>query len=83
MVREHPFFNELPVNKGMNWEYQRLVVYDGPKHFGLYEMQGEEPCGIFGRISFSPDNDICRGIALWKGENCILFVRFVAEFEFR
>ena len=43
MVREHPFFNELPVNKGMNWEYQRLVVYDGPKHFGLYEMQGEEP----------------------------------------
>ena len=43
MVREHPFFNELPVNKGMNWEYQRLVVYDEPKHFGLYEMQGEEP----------------------------------------
>ena len=43
MVREHPFFNELPVNKGMNWEYQRLVVYDGPKHFGLYDMNGEDP----------------------------------------
>lgn len=43
MVREHPFFNGLPVNKGMNWEYQRLVVYDGPKHFGLYDMNGEEP----------------------------------------
>jgi hypothetical protein len=41
-VREHPFFADLPVNKGMNWEYQRLVVYDGPSHFGLYEMDGEE-----------------------------------------
>jgi hypothetical protein len=41
-VREHPFFADLPVNKGMNWEYQRLVVYDGPSHFGLHEMQGEE-----------------------------------------
>ena len=26
----------------MNWEYQSLVVYDGPKHFGLV-MEGEEP----------------------------------------
>lgn len=42
-VREHPFFAELPVNGGMNWEYQRLVVYDGPSHFGLYDMKGEEP----------------------------------------
>jgi hypothetical protein len=25
-VREHPFFDDLPVNKGMNWEYQQLVV---------------------------------------------------------
>jgi hypothetical protein len=41
-VREHPFFADLPVNRGMNWEYQRLVVYDGPSHFGLYDMQGEE-----------------------------------------
>ncbi|GHT62803.1 beta-galactosidase [Bacteroidia bacterium] len=41
-VREHPFFEDLPVNGGMNWEYQRLVVYDGPTHFGLYDMQGEE-----------------------------------------
>ncbi|MDR3217683.1 MAG: hypothetical protein LBU22_01670 [Dysgonamonadaceae bacterium] len=41
-VREHPFFDDLPVNKGMNWEYQQLVVYNGPQHFGLYDMQGEE-----------------------------------------
>lgn len=41
-VRQHPFFADLPVNGGMNWEYQRLVVYDGPSHFGLYDMQGEE-----------------------------------------
>jgi hypothetical protein len=41
-VREHPFFDDLPVNGGMNWEYQRLVVYDGPLHFGLYDMKGEE-----------------------------------------
>ncbi|MDD4922235.1 MAG: PA14 domain-containing protein [Bacteroidales bacterium] len=42
-VREHPFFEGLPVNGGMNWEYQRLVMYDGPNHFGLYGMSGEEP----------------------------------------
>lgn len=42
MVREHPFFSELPVNKGMNWEYQRLVVYDGINHFGLYDVESEE-----------------------------------------
>lgn len=41
-VRQHPFFEGLPVNGGMNWEYQRLVVYDGPSHFGLYDMTGEE-----------------------------------------
>lgn len=41
-VREHPFFQDLPVNRGMNWEYQRLVPYDGPQHFGLYDMDGEE-----------------------------------------
>jgi hypothetical protein len=27
----------------MNWEYQRLVMYDGPKHYGFYNMKGEEP----------------------------------------
>lgn len=41
-VKDHPFFDGLPVNCGMNWEYQSLVVYDGPKHFGLV-MKGEEP----------------------------------------
>lgn len=42
-VREHPFFEGLPVNGAMNWEYQQLVVYNGPKHFGLYDMKGEDP----------------------------------------
>ena len=42
-VRTHPFFEDLPVNVGMNWEYQRLVMYDGPKHYGFYNMKGEEP----------------------------------------
>jgi hypothetical protein len=41
-VRDHPFFKDLPVNRGMSWEYQSLVVYDGPTHFGLYNMVGEE-----------------------------------------
>jgi hypothetical protein len=41
-VREHPFFEDLPVNAGMNWEYQRLVVYDGINHFGLYDVKGSD-----------------------------------------
>lgn len=41
-VKDHPFFDGLPVDCAMNWEYQKLVVYDGPKHFGLL-MEGEEP----------------------------------------
>ena len=41
-VKDHPIFAGLPVDCAMNWEYQRLAVYDGPKHFGL-EMEGEEP----------------------------------------
>ena len=41
-VKSHPFFAGLPTDCAMNWEYQRLVVYDGPKHFGLV-MDGEEP----------------------------------------
>ena len=47
-VKEHPFFDGLPVNCGMNWEYQCFELYDGPKNFGL-EMEGEEPVvGILG-----------------------------------
>ena len=38
----HPFFDGLPSDCAMNWEYQKLVVYDGPRHFGLV-MEGEEP----------------------------------------
>ena len=41
-VKKHPFFDGLPTDCAMNWEYQKLVVYDGPKHFGLV-MEGEEP----------------------------------------
>jgi hypothetical protein len=41
-VREHPFFNDLPVNGGMNWEYQRLAVYDGINHFGLYNVSSDD-----------------------------------------
>lgn len=41
-VVKHPFFEGLPVDCAMNWEYQRLTVYDGPKHFGLV-MEGEQP----------------------------------------
>lgn len=40
-VAKHPFFEGLPTDCAMNWEYQKLVVYDGPKHFGLI-MDGEE-----------------------------------------
>ena len=47
-VKDHPFFRGLPVNCGMNWEYQCFELYDGPKNFGL-EMKGEEPVvGILG-----------------------------------
>jgi len=42
-VRDHPFFKDLPVNRGMSWEYQKLVPYDGPTHFGLYNLTGEDP----------------------------------------
>ena len=40
-VKAHPFFKGLPVNCAMNWEYQKLPLYDGPKHFGLL-TEGEE-----------------------------------------
>jgi len=39
-VREHPLFAGLPVNCGMNWEYQEIVHY-GRKRFGLL-LEGEE-----------------------------------------
>jgi hypothetical protein len=45
-VRSHPFFQDLPVNGGMGWEYQQLVVYNGLSNytqFGLYNMTGEQP----------------------------------------
>jgi len=47
-AKKHPVFDGLPTDCAMNWEYQRLVVYDGPKHFGL-EMEGEESlAGVVG-----------------------------------
>jgi hypothetical protein len=39
-VREHPLFKDLPVNQGMNWEYQDLVNYQTLR-YGLM-LQGEE-----------------------------------------
>jgi hypothetical protein len=39
-VREHPLFRDLPVNQGMNWEYQALVHY-GTRRTGLM-LDGEE-----------------------------------------
>ncbi len=42
-VKEHGFFDGLPANCAMNWEYQCLATYGRGKHWGLYEMEGEEP----------------------------------------
>lgn len=39
-VRKHPLFKDLPVNQGMNWEYQALVHY-GARRYGLM-LDGEE-----------------------------------------
>lgn len=43
LVRAHPFFKDLPTDGAMNWEYQRLVGYEGHKNFGFYDMKGETP----------------------------------------
>lgn len=39
-VKQHPLFNGLPTNVGMNWPYQ-AVVRNGAERYGL-EMEGEE-----------------------------------------
>ena len=39
-VKEHPLFEGLPVNDGMNWPYQ-AVVKDGDRRFGFH-LHGEE-----------------------------------------
>jgi hypothetical protein len=39
-VKQHPLFNGLPTNDGMNWPYQ-AVVRNGADRYGL-EMEGEE-----------------------------------------
>ncbi|MEO7313159.1 MAG: sugar-binding domain-containing protein [Chitinophagaceae bacterium] len=39
-VKQHPLFNGLPTNNGMNWPYQALVK-NGNERYGL-EMEGEE-----------------------------------------
>ena len=39
-VREHPLFKDLPVNQGLNWEYQDLEYY-GAQRYGLM-LEGEE-----------------------------------------
>jgi hypothetical protein len=40
-VREHPFFEGLPVNCAMSWEYQALVNYKNKQRSGLV-MEGEK-----------------------------------------
>jgi hypothetical protein len=40
-VRRHPFFEGLPVNQAMNWEYQVFARYDNPGRAGLL-LEGEE-----------------------------------------
>jgi hypothetical protein len=40
-VREHPFFQGLPVNQAMNWVYQIFAQYKNPNRSGLI-MDGEE-----------------------------------------
>ena len=39
-VKQHPLFNGLPTNAGMNWPYQ-AVVKNGAERYGL-EVDGEE-----------------------------------------
>jgi hypothetical protein len=39
-VKAHPLFKDLPVNEGMNWQYE-AVVKNGPERMGL-ELEGEE-----------------------------------------
>lgn len=39
-VRDHPLFKGLPINQGMNWEYQDLVNYETLR-YGLM-LKGEE-----------------------------------------
>ena len=39
-VREHPLFKDLPVNQGMNWEYQDIAHY-GARRYGFI-LDGEE-----------------------------------------
>jgi len=39
-VKQHPLFNGLPTNVGMNWPYQ-AVVKNGAERYGL-EVEGEE-----------------------------------------
>lgn len=59
-VKEHPFFTGVPVNCAMNWEYQKFIVCDGPRHSGL-EMDGEETfVGIVG----VPLHDIATSVGI-------------------
>ena len=48
-VRKHPLFKELPVNQGMNWEYQDVAAYDS-KRYGLL-LDDEEV--VAGTVNFN------------------------------
>lgn len=73
-VKEHPFFDELPVNQAMNWEYQELVRYDACRHFGLYDMKGEEPIAS---VVGSPFHQIATSVGILPyGKGKIVFSSF-------
>lgn len=73
-VKEHPFFDELPVNQAMNWEYQELVRYDACRHFGLYDMKGEEPVAS---VVGSPFHQIATSVGILPyGKGKIVFSSF-------
>jgi len=48
-VREHPLFKNLPVNQGMNWEYQEIIPYWIPR-YGLM-LEDEEV--IAGTVNYN------------------------------
>lgn len=73
-VKEHPFFDELPVNQAMNWEYQELVRYDACRHFGFYDMDGEEPVAC---VVGSPFHKIATSVGILPyGKGKIVFSSF-------
>ena len=60
-VRKHPLFKDLPVNQGMNWEYQALVNY-GTRRYGLM-LTGEE--AVVGTVN-AHEPRVATAVAMFK-----------------